>query len=513
MQKINEIKKLNQEIIALENKKTKDYAKNIDDSLKKMQEMLERHETSKPKEVQKPEPKEANVQYTKKLADINNTIETTKEKIELVKSEIVKLNNSILETQDFISKINTLQLNFDELKLIEEAFVKEHNIILGNNELKLSTPQNMLNDFQLQLQTQKSSKQNELENSETGLNTILEIAEEKKRNLIANTDTEEKIYQKYLSDLYEWNEKKTKIIGTVDDDESLKFFEKEKDFLEKELNTMYESLREERKNKLKELHAIKKRKISLYEDIYAPIEGEITNLLGDLEDSISFKAEIQQSDPQFDSKVLNNINQRYAGAFKGAKEAHLLMSKIIKETEFDNDASVIDMIAKIMQAVDEDIDMSEKKIINKQEFYDFLYSLEYIGISFKLKMGGRDLDELSPGERGIVLLIFYLALSKNNMLIIIDQPEDNLDNQSVFNKLVPCICKAKQKRQVIIVTHNPNIAVACDAEQIIYCSMDKNKSKIEYTAGAIENFVIKEYVIDVLEGTMPAFDLRRLKYD
>lgn len=293
----------------------------------------------------------------------------------------------------------------------------------------------------------------------------------------------------------------------------MKFFEKEKDFLEKELNTMYESLREERKNKLKELHAIKKRKISLYEDIYTPIEGEITNLLGDLEDSISFKAEIQQSDPQFDSKVLNNINQRYAGAFKGAKEAHLLMSKIIKETEFDNDASVIDMIAKIMQAVDEDIDMSEKKIINKQEFYDFLYSLEYIGISFKLKMSGRDLDELSPGERGIVLLIFYLALSKNNMPIIIDQPEDNLDNQSVFNKLVPCICKAKQKRQVIIVTHNPNIAVACDAEQIIYCSMDKNKSKIEYTAGAIENFVIKEYVIDVLEGTMPAFDLRRLKYD
>lgn len=276
---------------------------------------------------------------------------------------------------------------------------------------------------------------------------------------------------------------------------------------------MYESLREERKNKLKELHAIKKRKISLYEDIYTPIEGEITNLLGDLEDSISFKAEIQQSDPQFDSKVLNNINQRYAGAFKGAKEAHLLMSKIIKETEFDNDASVIDMIAKIMQAVDEDIDMSEKKIINKQEFYDFLYSLEYIGISFKLKMSGRDLDELSPGERGIVLLIFYLALSKNNMPIIIAQPEDNLDNQSVFNKLVPCICKAKQKRQVIIVTHNPNIAVACDAEQIIYCSMDKNKSKIEYTAGAIENFVIKEYVIDVLEGTMPAFDLRRLKYD
>ena len=149
---------------------------------------------------------------------------------------------------------------------------------------------------------------------------------------------------------------------------------------------------------------------------------------------------------------------------------------------------------------------------NKKEFYDYLYGLEYVGVSFKLKMGGRDLEELSPGERGIVLLIFYLALSQNSIPIIIDQPEDNLDNQSVYNKLVPCICAAKQKRQVIIVTHNPNIAVACDAEQIICCKMDKNTHKITYLSGAIEDQEIKQNVVDILEGTMPAFDLRRRKY-
>lgn len=101
---------------------------------------------------------------------------------------------------------------------------------------------------------------------------------------------------------------------------------------------------------------------------------------------------------------------------------------------------------------------------------------------------------------------------KNNKPIIIDQPEDNLDNQSVYNKLVPCICAAKQKRQVIIVTHNPNIAVACDAEQIICCKMDKNTHKITYLSGAIEDQEIKQNVVDILEGTMPAFDLRRRKY-
>jgi ABC-type lipoprotein export system ATPase subunit len=87
-----------------------------------------------------------------------------------------------------------------------------------------------------------------------------------------------------------------------------------------------------------------------------------------------------------------------------------------------------------------------------------------------------------------------------------------LDNQSVYDKLVPCICEAKNNRQVLIVTHNPNIAIACDAEQIIYCDIDKTASKINYSSGSIENKVMRNKVIDVLEGTMPAFDLRRVKY-
>ena len=139
--------------------------------------------------------------------------------------------------------------------------------------------------------------------------------------------------------------------------------------------------------------------------------------------------------------------------------------------------------------------------------------MRYINVNFKLSMGGRSLNELSPGERGIVLLIFYLALSKESKPIIIDQPEDNLDNQSVYSKLVPCIQKAKQKRQVIIVTHNPNIAVACDAEQIIYCKKEKRNCLIQYEAGSIENLKIRKHIVDVLEGTMPAFDLRRKKYE
>ena len=136
----------------------------------------------------------------------------------------------------------------------------------------------------------------------------------------------------------------------------------------------------------------------------------------------------------------------------------------------------------------------------------------YNKVQFSLKMDDKSLSELSPGQRGNVLLVFYLALNKKSEPLIIDQPEDNLDNQSVYNKLVPCILEAKKNRQVIIVTHNPNIAVACDAEQIICASIEKSTNKITYSSGSIENPEIRGNVIDVLEGTMPAFNLRRIKY-
>ncbi len=97
--------------------------------------------------------------------------------------------------------------------------------------------------------------------------------------------------------------------------------------------------------------------------------------------------------------------------------------------------------------------------------------------------------------------------------MIIDQPEENLDNESIYHYLVHFIKKAKEKRQIVIITHNPNLAVVCDAEQIIYMTIDKqNLNKVSFEAGAIEEVMIAEKVINILEGTKPAFDNRRLKY-
>jgi hypothetical protein len=89
----------------------------------------------------------------------------------------------------------------------------------------------------------------------------------------------------------------------------------------------------------------------------------------------------------------------------------------------------------------------------------------------------------------------------------------NLDNASVVRLLVDCIRRARSRRQVIIVTHNPNLAVYCDADQVIHCALDKaDGNRIIYFTGAIEDYPINKMTVDVLEGTYRAFDNRRRKY-
>ena len=352
-----------------------------------------------------------------------------------------------------------------------------------------------------------------ISDEQNGYSVQLTNAEAEKEKLISSANVEEIIYQKYLKDLSEWNDKRISIIGDNDTGDSIKYYKNELDYINTKLESEYRALTEERYSITKRLFNGITELSKIFQSIYTPIQGEIAKLLGDLEDGVMFQAEVFLKDRILSQQILNYINQRFNGKYGRSHNSLQEIEARIIETDFSNEDSVISFARDMEDVITSDIESAENRVPKRQDFYDFIFGLTYIGVNFKLKMGNRSLEELSPGERGIVLLIFYLALSKENKPIIIDQPEDNLDNQSVYSKLVPCICKAKQKRQVIIVTHNPNIAVACDAEQIVFCEKHNDSNKIRYVSGSIENPVIRNHVVDVLEGTMPAFDLRRLKYN
>lgn len=110
-----------------------------------------------------------------------------------------------------------------------------------------------------------------------------------------------------------------------------------------------------------------------------------------------------------------------------------------------------------------------KKGSTELDVLDFVFSFMYLKPRYSIRWFGKEIEELSPGERGALLLVFYLLIDRRDTPLIIDQPEENLDNQTVFDLLVPCITEARQRRQVLIVTHNPNLAVVCDADQVIHC--------------------------------------------
>lgn len=510
----DELSQINTRIIRLEEKKTAKYQKHIADSLKKLQEHLERHDGIRPKEVQKPTPQKEDKKYQEKLEKVNTDISSVTSKIDSTRHEVTEINTSIVQTNNLIASLCVLVKEVQNVQDSVDAFFANHDLSRKNQKLELKTPIYDIELYLDQLNARKLTLQSYLDGSDEteGFSVQLARLNEEKKAIIETANNEEKLYQKYLLDLKEWEEERNKIIGEKNEEGSLRYFENESDYLKTHLDSDYQKAKQERNSRLDALFFVKTELAKLYESIYAPVETEIDTLLGNLEDQIKFSAEIQLKERTFSESIFSYINAKFSGKFRGKEAGQKAVDTMIKTTDFSDRHSLVNFIDEIMEVVDEDIDNSAKKISSKQEFYDYLYGLDYLDVFYKLQVGSHNLEELSPGERGIVLLIFYLALSKSNTPIIIDQPEDNLDNQSVYNKLVPCICAAKARRQVIIVTHNPNIAVACDAEQLIYCNMDKVTHSITYESGGIENPCMKQHVIDVLEGTMPAFDLRRRKY-
>jgi hypothetical protein len=145
-----------------------------------------------------------------------------------------------------------------------------------------------------------------------------------------------------------------------------------------------------------------------------------------------------------------------------------------------------------------------------QHFAQWLYSTDHIAIEYGINYDGIDIRKLSPGTRGIVLLLLYLALDdSDDRPLIIDQPEENLDPKSVYDELVPLFQAAKRKRQVIMVTHNANLVINADADQVIVAEVGAQTTSglppISYRSGGLEEGHIRKTVCDILEGGELAF--------
>lgn len=119
--------------------------------------------------------------------------------------------------------------------------------------------------------------------------------------------------------------------------------------------------------------------------------------------------------------------------------------------------------------------------------------------------------QLSDGQRHTILLTIAM-LAESNVPLIIDQPEDDLDNAFVFSSIVSTLRAVKERRQVILVTHNANIAVLGDSELILPMNRENDCGKIK-DRGSIDTKTTKAFVQSILEGGAEAFLRRKEIYD
>lgn len=240
--------------------------------------------------------------------------------------------------------------------------------------------------------------------------------------------------------------------------------------------------------------------------------------------NLKFDAELIESREEFCNTVENLFTKRNLQSFKDKYHYNFNDSNFEINYEFFN--NLLDAITKGT--------LGFKGGNTFQSALEQLFS-DRFHVHYIIKSGNDTINSMSPGKKALILLEIIINLDNSNCPLLIDQPEDDLDNRSIYNELVQYLRKKKHERQIIVVTHNANVVIGTDAEEVIIANQEgdgtPNYSKrFEYRCGAIENISpryddsgkilpgilnqkgIQEQICDILEGGKEAFNMRRKKY-
>ena len=524
---------INEEIVRQEQEISEDTLKGYQNSLTLKEAELRVLEETAIVEVEKPpeDPNDASTQEAvnqiaakkQALNDFRERLDTLRKERQELTSEQATLTRLIGHVNNFESSYKTFVARHQEEFLDAEFSIQD--------TVKLTIDRTPLNDANTRITKRLSEIQSEVGGSPAtdtdpaieGLETLARRTDAEITRLRDGLDAPQKAYQEYLKVLEARNQRRAGIVGTPEQIDTIEYFKarikRAEEFIPGELTR----LRDERRNLVRKLHAELLAMRQVHEELYAPVQ-KIALDAATSAHAIQLEFNASVANNGFESNFLDFIHRGRRGSFYGEDESRAAVRDLIRTHDFNAADSVLAFTDAVMQAltqVKRDDGIVEANTIASQlrdkkkviDLYNFVYGLSYLEIRYNLRLGGKEISQLSPGEKGALLLVFYLMLDKEEIPIIIDQPENNLDNEAVVRLLVDCIRKASARRQVMIVTHNANLAVYCDADQIVYCTIDKaNGNKINYSTGAIEDHDINNFAVNVLEGTYSAFDNRRKKW-
>ena len=252
------------------------------------------------------------------------------------------------------------------------------------------------------------------------------------------------------------------------------------------------------------------RTIVLQKEKYAEIIGHFASEKTEVLSDLDFVAQLR-----FDrtgllftaEEILDNRQVEVMGSEKassvfetlGALYERVVAGEVLK---IDGLVQETDRLAEALKAK-----LKKSHAISPGVLYRCLYD-KYLTVTPIVTYKKTRLEKLSLGQKATVLMKIYLAQGSNP--IIIDSHDDHLDNEFIMDELVGAIRQAKGYRQVILVSNNGNVVINSDAEQIIIAN--REKGRISYRSGSIENPAIRDSAVKVLEGGDIAFKRRQQKY-
>ncbi len=266
-----------------------------------------------------------------------------------------------------------------------------------------------------------------------------------------------------------------------------------------------------------------------FHEAYVDFQQVIQETKSEQNTSLHFGAEVIWKQTEFQSSLAQIFDNRNFPTFRTATSYDLFS---LQEDAYDR--KLLSTVWEAMNGENPQSSLSVKGGYTREDAISRLFD-DWYNIHYLVESGGDTIERMSPGKKGLVLLELLINLEDSKCPILIDQPEDDLDNRSIYNDLVRFIRAKKKERQIIIVTHNANVVVGADAEEVIIANQDGTgtenaERRFEYRSGAIENDSpntdtngricpgilnrsgLQTQICEILEGGRAAFDLRKEKY-
>lgn len=520
--RVNELRKslraLNEQIVDTEDQLHPNVRKNLDEQIKLKAKQIEEHTAIKPPAVAQPteELTDDQKRSSARLAEIAAALETAAAESKKAGEDRQMIGRKQRSIRSITERIGLFEKQFttfiseiaDDLALVN---LKPEEIVT------LTVNRAVLVDYQKALVANDGEIATKIE-SATATQSAL-VAEQK---LLAETLNEpQQKYQAYVQALKDWQTALEAIEGSVTEPESLKGLQRRVAQIE-ELPALLDQRRASRKEITTQIFDVLEEQRAAREALFAPLQRLIQgNALIREEYKLQFQAKLLGSPDAIATNLFSAIKQS-KGELRGEDESFSAVRSRFEKYRFESATDATGFAEDMASLLSESAEATSstpgiralmRKDKEPADVYSYIFGLQYLEPKYTLLFQDTQIEQLSPGQRGALLLIFYLLVDKGRNPIVLDQPEENLDNETVVSLLVPVLNEAKKSRQIIMVTHNPNLAVVCDAEQIIHATFDrKNGARISYHSGSIEDGIINRAVVDVLEGTKAAFDNRGQKY-